>query len=99
MAEQRTLGNRHASKGELSEPVRRRPGPARDAPVAELETDGNGELPVREPQAGGGGERTVRAELASIVRESALEVLGPIARKATTRAAKYAVSKGPSLAK
>lgn len=44
-------------------------------------------------------ERTVREELRSIVRESALEVLGPAARQATTAAAKYAVTKGPKLAK
>jgi uncharacterized membrane protein len=44
-------------------------------------------------------ERTVREELRSIVREAAIEVLGPVTRKATTAAAKYAVTKGPDLAK
>jgi uncharacterized membrane protein len=44
-------------------------------------------------------EPTVREELRSIVREAALEVLGPVTRKATTAAAKYAVTKGPQLAK
>jgi uncharacterized membrane protein len=44
-------------------------------------------------------EPTVRDELRSIVREAALEVLGPVTRKATTAAAKYAVTKGPQLAK
>jgi uncharacterized membrane protein len=44
-------------------------------------------------------ERTVREELKSIVRESALEVLGPVTRQATTAAAKYAVTKGPKFAK
>jgi uncharacterized membrane protein len=43
-------------------------------------------------------ERTVRDELRSIVREAAIEVLGPVTRKATTAAAKYAVTKGPELA-
>jgi uncharacterized membrane protein len=43
-------------------------------------------------------ERTVRDELSSIVREAAIEVLGPVTRKATTAAAKYAVTKGPELA-
>jgi uncharacterized membrane protein len=44
-------------------------------------------------------ERTVRDELRSIMREAAIEVLGPVTRKATTTAAKYAVTKGPDLAK
>jgi uncharacterized membrane protein len=43
--------------------------------------------------------QTVRGELASIAREAAIEVLGPVTRKATTAAAKYAVTKGPQLAK
>ncbi len=46
-----------------------------------------------------GAQQTVRGELGSIVREAALEVLGPVARKATTAAAKYAVTQGPQLAK
>ena len=46
-----------------------------------------------------GTEPTVRDELRSIVREAAIEVLGPATRKATTAAAKYAISKGPQLAK
>jgi uncharacterized membrane protein len=43
--------------------------------------------------------QTVRGELGSIAREAAIEVLGPVTRKATTAAAKYAVTKGPQLAK
>jgi uncharacterized membrane protein len=50
-------------------------------------------------ETGGREEPTVREELRSIVREAALEVLGPVTRKATTAAAKYAVTKGPQLAK
>jgi uncharacterized membrane protein len=46
----------------------------------------------------GGDERTVRDELKSIMREAAIEILGPVTRKATTAAAKYAVTKGPELA-
>jgi hypothetical protein len=50
--------------------------------------------------AGGGGEqRTLREELREIVREAALEVLVPIARRATTQAAMYAVTRGPQLAR
>ena len=44
-------------------------------------------------------DRTVREELRSIMREAAIEVLGPMTRKATTAAAMYAVTKGPDLAK
>jgi len=46
-----------------------------------------------------GTEPTVRDELKSIAREAAIEVLGPATKKATTAAAKYAISKGPQLAK
>jgi hypothetical protein len=37
----------------------------------------------------------VREELRAIVREAALEVLVPVARRATTEAAKYAIRRGP----
>jgi uncharacterized membrane protein len=50
------------------------------------------------PQELESAERTVRDELRSIMREAAIEVLGPVTRKATTAAAKYAVTKGPELA-
>ena len=50
-------------------------------------------------EIGGREEPTVREELRSIVREAALEVLGPVTRKATTAAAKYAITKGPQIAK
>jgi hypothetical protein len=40
---------------------------------------------------------TVREELAAIVRETAIEILGPVARNATRQAAKYAVRRGPQL--
>jgi uncharacterized membrane protein len=39
------------------------------------------------------------SELRETVREAALEVLRPVAREATTSAAKYAVTKGPGLVK
>jgi hypothetical protein len=48
---------------------------------------------------GGGAPRTVREELRDIVRETALEVLVPVARRATTQAAKYAITRGPQLAR
>jgi hypothetical protein len=47
----------------------------------------------------GGDQRTVGAELREIVREAALEVLVPVARRATTQAAKYAIRRGPQLAR
>jgi uncharacterized membrane protein len=100
MVEQRSRGNRHGSKEDrrtvTGESVRRRPGPTA---LREPEIDEVGEQLDRESGPALGGERTVREELASIMREAALEVLGPIARKTTTQAAKYAVSKGPKLAK
>jgi uncharacterized membrane protein len=43
--------------------------------------------------------RTVGEELRQIVREAALEVLIPVARTATTKAATYAVTKSPQLAR
>lgn len=42
--------------------------------------------------------RTMREELSSIVRETAIEVLGPVMRTATKSAAKYAVRKAPEMA-
>jgi uncharacterized membrane protein len=42
---------------------------------------------------------TLMSELKDAVREAALEVLKPVARKATTAAAKLAVTQGPSLVK
>jgi hypothetical protein len=51
-------------------------------------------------RAGGGGEqRTLLEELRAIVREAALEVLVPAARRATTEAALYAVKRGPNVAR
>jgi hypothetical protein len=49
--------------------------------------------------AGAGAERTLREELRAIVREAAVEVLVPVARKATRQAATYAVKHGPELAR
>src|SRR4051794_32017131 len=42
---------------------------------------------------------TVTSEIKDVVREAALEVLKPVAKKATTEAAKFAVTKGPDLVK
>jgi uncharacterized membrane protein len=52
-----------------------------------------------ERATGGGQQRTLREELREIVREAALEVLVPVARRATTEAARYAVRRGPQLAR
>jgi uncharacterized membrane protein len=52
-----------------------------------------------ERAGGGGAQRTVGEELRQIVREAALEVLVPVARRATTQAAMYAVRRGPQLAR
>jgi uncharacterized membrane protein len=52
-----------------------------------------------EHAAGGREQRTLREELREIVREAALEVLVPVARRATTQAAMYAVKRGPQMAR
>jgi hypothetical protein len=52
-----------------------------------------------ERAGGGGAQRTLREELREIVRDAALEVLVPVARRATTQAAKYAIRRGPQLAR
>jgi hypothetical protein len=52
-----------------------------------------------ERAAGGGPQRTLREELREIVREAAREVLIPVARRATTQAAVYAITRGPQLAR
>jgi hypothetical protein len=52
-----------------------------------------------ERATGGGAQRTLREELRQIVREAAAEVLIPVARRATTQAAKYAIRRGPQLAR
>jgi hypothetical protein len=52
-----------------------------------------------ERAAGGGGQRSVREELREIVREAALEVMVPVARRATTQAAIYAIKHGPQFAR
>ena len=58
---------------------------------AEEEEGGREERPAESP--------TLMGELRSTVRDAAIEVLKPVARKATTSAAKYAVTKGPDLVK
>ena len=48
-------------------------------------------------QAGDQGAKTLTAELKDAIRHAAIEVLSPVARNATTIAAKYAVDKGPEI--
>ena len=52
-----------------------------------------------ERAARGGDQRTLGEELREIVREAALEVLVPVARRATTQAALYAIKQGPQMAR
>jgi uncharacterized membrane protein len=55
----------------------------------------------REDDGGGGngGRTTLSSEIRGAIRDSAIEVLKPVARQATTAAAKFAVKKGPDLVK
>jgi hypothetical protein len=52
-----------------------------------------------ERAGGGGDQRTLAEELREIARQAALEVLVPVARRATTQAATYAITRGPQLAR
>ena len=52
-----------------------------------------------ERAGGGGDQRKLGEELRAIVREAALEVLVPVARRATRQAAMYAVTRGPQVAR
>jgi hypothetical protein len=54
---------------------------------------------VVEGAAGGGPKLTLREELRGILRETVLDVLAPVARRATTQAAKYAITKAPQVAR
>src|SRR5919199_1727561 len=58
-----------------------------------------GDQPDTGDEKNGGGKSTVRSELSDTIREAALEVLKPVAKKATTEAAKMAATKGPELVK
>jgi uncharacterized membrane protein len=49
--------------------------------------------------SGSNGSRTITSELKDTFREAAIEVLKPVMRKATTSAAKFAVTQGPGLVK
>jgi hypothetical protein len=99
---QATRGGRSASRKvqESPERLRRTGGDVRDkaedltegAGAEELFRDTHGDAYGREPQ-------TIREELAAIVREAAVEVLAPVARQATKYAAKYAIQRGPKLAR
>jgi uncharacterized membrane protein len=73
---------------------------ARDAPELEEQDDSGAEAPEEDADArSDDGQPTLMGELRGTIRDAAIEVLRPVARKATTSAAKYAVSKGPDLVK
>jgi hypothetical protein len=65
----------------------------------QVQTAAEGAAGAVEGVGGGGAERPLGEELRKIVREAAIEVLVPIARRATTQAATYAVGRGPQLAR
>src|SRR3954468_11182950 len=50
-------------------------------------------------EAASNGTNTITSELKDTFREAAIEVLKPVMKKATTSAAKYAVTHGPDLVK
>ena len=54
---------------------------------------------VSSSAAGSGESSTITSELKDTFREAAIEILKPVMRKATTSAAKYAVTQGPGLVK
>src|SRR4051812_34066843 len=56
---------------------------------------GNGEAGGSRPSGG----PTITSELKDTFRDATIEVLRPVMRKATTAAAKYAVTQGPTLVK
>jgi len=90
---------RRQSGEDATRKTKRRPdGDSGDTARDEVDAD----VDVEETEAESGAQsaqRTVTSELKDVVREAAIEVLKPVARKATTQAAKYAVSKGPDLVK
>jgi hypothetical protein len=67
--------------------------------IGERVQEGAGTVAGAVEGAGGGDQLTVREELREIVRETALDVLVPVARTATMQAAKYAITRGPQLAR
>jgi uncharacterized membrane protein len=106
MAEQQVRRRRRASTDEAAGPrrggraVKSAAGEATDKVEDLAPGGGEDRAEDREEQAGEQGSGgTFRHEIGSIVREAAIDVLGPVAKRATTEAAKYAVGKGPELAK
>jgi uncharacterized membrane protein len=70
------------------------------APQNAIAEQSNADEQRDEPTPGqDGGRSTLSSELRDTIREAAIEVLRPVARKATTSAAKYAVTRGPDMVK
>ena len=96
--EQVVGGARKAAQGAGSTAARTAKG-VTDAPgeVAD-QVQGSDEQSDAGSDRRGGESQTMREELGSIVRETAIEVLGPVMRSATKSAAKYAIRKAPEMA-
>src|SRR5437763_12917283 len=96
--EQVVGGARKAAQGAGSTAARTAKG-VTDAPgeVAD-QVQGSDEQSDAGSDRRGGESQTMREELASIVRETAVEVLGPVMRTPTKSAAKYAIRKAPEMA-
>ena len=67
--------------------------------TAQQTTDSAQEAVGSAQGAVGSAQQTVSSELRGAVREAAIEVLSPVARQATSSAAKYAVTQAPKLLK
>lgn len=77
---------------------------ARTAPEETIEevkdrdpVDAGGALESARPDRSGRDQPSLREELGDIVRETAIEILGPVARNATKQAARFAVKRGPQI--
>src|SRR5215218_8812550 len=70
-----------------------------EPPREEGEDGSNGAAEQGQSADAQGGDTTLVSELRAAVRGAAIEVLKPVAREATSSAAKFAVKKGPELVK
>ena len=89
--------SRRRAETEASKPKQK----AEEATQEEPRDEGQEQGDDAGKNGGGGGsdDTTLVSELRSTIRDAAIEVLKPVAKQATTSAAKFAVTKGPDLVK